>query len=146
MLANIYQTETGKQFMQGEEVSNALLNFCTFSFDSANPKVVFTAAVVMFNHILCFKREKSLINKELKKALTIISQKISDEKFVDTEAIMGMLLCECRIVYLNKDAIEFVKENLEPNFRKNHQQLKTRTAAQNVKEAVNDVILMIFDD
>jgi hypothetical protein len=100
----------------------------------------------MFNHILCFKREKSLINDELKKALSKISSKISDEKFVDPEALMGLLLCECRIVYLNKDAIEHVKDHLEPNYRKNHQALKTRTQAQNVKEAVNDVILLIFDD
>ncbi len=106
--------------MQGEEASNALLNFCTFSFDSVNPKVVFTAAVLMFNHVLCFKREKGLINEELKKALAKISEKISNEKFVDPEALMGLLLCECRIVYLNKTAIEYIKNSLEPNFRKNH--------------------------
>lgn len=61
MLANIYQTDSGKDFIQGEDASNALLNFCTFSLDSVNPKVVFTAAVVIFNHILCFRREKSLL-------------------------------------------------------------------------------------
>ena len=47
--------------MQGEDASNALLNFCNFSLDSVNPKVVFTAAVVIFNQVLCFKREKPLI-------------------------------------------------------------------------------------
>ena len=61
MLANIYQTDSGKDFLQGEDASNALLNFCNFSLDSVNPKVVFTAAVVIFNQVLCFKREKTLI-------------------------------------------------------------------------------------
>lgn len=61
MLANIFQTDTGRDFLQGEEASNGLMNFCTFSFDSVNPKVVFTSAVVMFNHILCFKRDKALL-------------------------------------------------------------------------------------
>lgn len=65
MLGNIYQTNSGKDFMQGEEASNALINFCTFSFDSINPKVVFTASIVLFNHILCFKRDKSLLFKAL---------------------------------------------------------------------------------
>lgn len=65
MLANIFQTDTGREFLQGEEVSNSLLNFCTFSFDSVNPKVVFTSAVVMFNHILCFKRDKVLLQNAI---------------------------------------------------------------------------------
>jgi hypothetical protein len=61
MLANIYQTDSGKDFMQGEDAANALLNFCNFSLDSVNPKVVFTAAVAIFNQVLCFKREKALV-------------------------------------------------------------------------------------
>lgn len=61
MLGNIYQTDSGKDYMQGEDASQGLINFCVFSFDSINPKVVFTAAVVLFNHVLCFRRDKSLI-------------------------------------------------------------------------------------
>jgi hypothetical protein len=61
MLGNIYQTESGKDYVQGLDANTALIDFCVFSFDSINPKVVFTAAVVLFNHVLCFKREKSLI-------------------------------------------------------------------------------------
>ena len=132
--------------MQGEQASSTILNFCTYSFGSINPKVVFTAAILMFNHILCFKRDKSLLSSDFEKALTTISQKLADDKLVDPEALSGLLLCECRIVYQNKLTVEFVKNKLEPNFRKNHQNLKTRVPIQMVKEAVNDVMLMIFDD
>ncbi len=146
MLANIYQTDSGKDFMQGEEASATIVNFCNYSFGSVNPKVVFTAAILLFNHILCFKRDKSLLNELFEKALVNISEKLADEKLIDSEALSGLLLCECRIVYKNKHTVEFVKDKLEPQFRKNHQNLKTRSPAQGVKEAVNDVILMIFDD
>lgn len=146
MLANIYQTDSGKDFMQGEEASATILNFCTYSFGSVNPKVVFTAAILMFNHILCFKRDKSLLNELLEKALATISEKLGDDKLVDPEALSGLLLCECRIVYQNRHAVDFVNDKLEPQFRKNHLNLKTRIPAQGVKEAVNDVLLMIFDD
>lgn len=102
MLGNIYQTESGKEFMQGEEVSSSLSNFCIYSFDSCNPKVVFTAAVVLFNHILCFKREKSLLFNDLQNALTKINNIIIEPNMTDQEALMGILLCECRILYENK--------------------------------------------
>lgn len=114
MLANIYQTDSGKDFMQGEEASNTILSFCSYSFGSINPKVVFTAAILMFNHILCFKREKALLNPELEKALTTITEKLADDKLVDPEALSGLLLCECRIVYQNKNVVEFIKNKLEP--------------------------------
>jgi len=46
---------------------------------------------------------------------------------------------------MNKNACEFAKDQV-PVFRENHQKLKTRISAQPVKEAVNDVLLMLFDD
>lgn len=35
--------------MQGDDASAGLINFCAMSLSSINPKVVFTAAVVLFN-------------------------------------------------------------------------------------------------
>jgi hypothetical protein len=69
MLCNIYQSNSGKDYMQGDEASAGLINFCTNSFNSVNPKVVFHAAVLLFNHILCFRREKQLLESHLLKAL-----------------------------------------------------------------------------
>lgn len=57
MLINLYQTEQGKQFMQGDDSSNQIVDFCIFSFKSKSPKVVFHAAILLFNHILCWKRD-----------------------------------------------------------------------------------------
>jgi hypothetical protein len=55
MLANIYQTDSGKDFIAGKDASLVMLDFLTFSFDSVNPKVIYTASVAMFNHFLTFK-------------------------------------------------------------------------------------------
>lgn len=78
MLGNIYQTESGKEFMQGEETSNLLINFCSYSFESVNPKVVFTAAVLLFNHALCFKRDKALLQADYESVIDKINHVILD--------------------------------------------------------------------
>lgn len=78
MLDNIYQTESGKEFMQGEETSNLLINFCSYSFESVNPKVVFTAAVLLFNHALCFKRDKALLQADYESVIDKINHVILD--------------------------------------------------------------------
>lgn len=49
MLGNLYITNAGKEFMQGEDPRGQMFDFCNFSFDSVNPRIVFTAAVVLFN-------------------------------------------------------------------------------------------------
>lgn len=74
-----------------------------------------------------------------------ISQNVADPLLADSEALLGLLLCECRLVYQNKTAWEFIKTKL-PSFKENHQKLKARIQDQKVKEAVNDILLMIYDD
>lgn len=88
--------------MYGDDASSSIINFCTFSFDSINPKVVFTAAIVLFNHILCYKRDKSLIFAHLEKAILKINELFGSEQLTDFEAAIGLLLCECRMIYQNK--------------------------------------------
>lgn len=61
MLANIFLTDQGKEFMQNTDACTQLTNFCTLSFTSINPKVIFTAAILLFNVYLCYRREKSLL-------------------------------------------------------------------------------------
>jgi hypothetical protein len=53
-LANVYQTEKGKEIMQNHEKGIEMITFCMKSFLSCNEKVVYHAALVLFNHILCF--------------------------------------------------------------------------------------------
>jgi hypothetical protein len=126
MLGNIYQTSSGKDFIQGDDASQSLINFCTFSFSSINPKVVFTAAVVLFNHVLCYKRDKNILFPQLEKALLKINEVFADQTLVDPTAVLGLLLCECRILYQNKRICEFITEKEEDIFKKNHQILELR--------------------
>ena len=43
--------------MQNVEKGNELLEFCTKSFSSCNEKVVYHAALVMFNYMLCYESD-----------------------------------------------------------------------------------------
>jgi hypothetical protein len=65
---------------------------------------------------------------------------------MDKDALIGLLLCECRMLYQNKYAWEYVLQKLEPDFKKNHEALKKRIPEKEVKECVNDVLLMVFDN
>lgn len=56
-LANIYQTSQGKQVMQDLERGTDLIEFCAKSFSSCNDKVIYHAALVLFNHMLCFDQD-----------------------------------------------------------------------------------------
>jgi thioredoxin 1 len=144
MLGNIYQTQSGKDFMQSEDMSKALMDFCTFSIDSVNAKVVFTAAVVLFNHVLTYKRDRALIDGHCKQALVKIGQVITDPLLKDPEALSALLLCECRILWKNSTCWEFAAKSLSPHFKSNHDQLKARIPNKEVKESVNDVLLLVL--
>jgi len=63
MLGNIYQTPSGVEFIGDTQMSDSILRFCEFSLGSKNPKTVFTASVVIFNHVLTYKRDFKYINK-----------------------------------------------------------------------------------
>jgi hypothetical protein len=91
-----------------------------------HPKVVYTAAILLFNHVLCFKRESSLLQNSLEKAMIKITEIISIKELVDVEAVIGLLMCECRILYGNKNMCEFVMNKIENNFKNTHSNLKTR--------------------
>ena len=128
-----------------KDASSSLISFCTYSLQSINPKVVFTAAVVLFNHVLCFKREKDLLYGDLEKTMMEIVRIIADDTLMEPTAVLGLLLCECRILYMNKKMCEFITEKKEDIFKKNHQILELRVKNQKVKEAIDDVFQMLFD-
>ena len=58
---------------------------------------------------------------------------------------MGLLLCECRILYQNKDLCEFVEKEYGAELKKNHESLKQRVNNPKVREGADDVLLMLFD-
>lgn len=57
MLANVFSTGQGKSVMQDIDRGQALIDFCNKSFASCNPKVVFHAAIVLFNYLLSYERD-----------------------------------------------------------------------------------------
>ena len=77
MLANIYQTKLGIDFISGLEQSRQIINFCEYSIDSCNPKVIFTAGVVLFNHVLMYKGNLKDLTPELFKVVMKITDNIS---------------------------------------------------------------------
>ena len=99
MLANIYQTQSGLDFVIDTEPSKEIIQFCEYSMASSNPKTVFTAAVVLFNHVLTYKRDFSKINNYLFSAVQKILETI--QSLTDLEAIKALLLAETRIIFKN---------------------------------------------
>jgi len=53
-LANIYQTQNGRDLMQDPVKSSQIIAFVNFSFGSANQKTIYHTAMLLFNHLLCF--------------------------------------------------------------------------------------------
>ena len=73
MLANIYKTTNGIEFIGGNKASKEILQFCKYSIGSGNMKVVFTAGVLLFNHILTYKGDHGTLAPELRDCLMKIS-------------------------------------------------------------------------
>ena len=104
MLANIFHTAAGRAEMQDLERGKHLVEFCSNSFASCNPKVVFYAAIVLFNYLLCFEKDsKKDLQANLEQALKSIDEALSDGSHASTDkdALLSLLLCECRILYKN---------------------------------------------
>lgn len=79
-LANMFATDEGKKIMQ--DISNAtdLIEFCSKSMDNCNQKVIYYAALVMFNVLLCFKESKIPLTKSLIEAVMAINKVISENQ------------------------------------------------------------------
>ena len=99
MLANVYQTKVGQDFISNLEPSRSLIHFCEFSLDSCNPKVVFTAGVVLFNHVLTYKGDLATLTNELYSAVMKIVEYLPT--VTDTEAVSALLLAATRSLYKN---------------------------------------------
>lgn len=55
ILANIFTTASGKKALEDIEHARMLVDFCNKSFGSCNVKVVYHAALVLFNYLLVFE-------------------------------------------------------------------------------------------
>ena len=90
------------------EPSSSLIQFCEYSMTSKSPKTVFTAAVVLFNHVLTFKKGYNHINQFLENYLKSVIENLSD--MTDSEALNAVILSEIRIIFKNADILAKVLE------------------------------------
>lgn len=127
-LANIFQTQEGKALMQSLEKGTELIDFCTKSFLSCNEKVVYHAAMVLFNYVLCFESDnKKTLQPSLEKAMKQIDEVLGDINMVDQDTLKALLLCECRILYKNVSLCSWVEEHFKLFFTETHAEVKKRT-------------------
>jgi len=121
MLGNIYQTSTGLEFISDAENSAHIIQFLDYSFGHCNPKVVYTAAVVLFNHCVTFKRDFVLINDYLYNAIMKIMEVIGS--ITDKDAAVALMLAESRMLYKNQYLLTNIVE-IKDKFMKVHQEIK----------------------
>ena len=79
------------------------------------------------------------------KATQKILEVLLDQNTTDVEEVMGLLLSECRIFYMNKSLCELFNTKYEKEFKNAHEKLELRLKNQKVREAIDDVFLMLFD-
>ena len=61
MCGNLYATKTGANYAMVNGPSKTILQFLKNSLSSAYSKVVFTAAIVLFNHVMLYRRDISTL-------------------------------------------------------------------------------------
>ena len=130
--------------MQDESKGLQLVEFCSKSFTSINPKVVYHAGLVLFNYLLCFQKEsKKNLQNELEKAFKSIDEALSNEAIKDEDTLVALILCECRLLYKNHEMVTWVEESFKLFFVETHNQVKERVSGAKVREAVLDVMSMV---
>lgn len=126
-LANIFQTAQGKSIMQSVDKSIELIDFCTKSFSSCNDKIVYHAAMVLFNEMLCFESDaKKSLQPALEKAMSQIGKALASLDMVDQDTLKALLLCECRILYKNSGVTAWADDN-KASFLQTHTEVRMRT-------------------
>jgi len=133
--------------MQNAEKRNSLIEFCTKSFGSCNPKVVSHAGIVLFNYLLAFESEsKKDIQTLLEQAITAINdQVLMNAEMTDKDTLIAVLLCFCRLLYKNHDLTKWIETTYKETFKATLLALAQRTQAlpDEVKFAIKDVGSMV---
>ena len=147
MLANIFTTPKGRAAMYDPEKRGSLIEFCTKSFSSCNPKVVSHAAIVLFNYLLAFESEsKKDIQGLLGQSISAINEHVlANESMNDKDTLIAVLLCLCRLLYKNHDLTKWVETAFKDMFKNTLESLTARASAlpDEVKFAIKDVQMMV---
>ena len=126
-----------------DDPSSNLIQFCEYSMTSSNPKTVFTAGVVLFNHVLTYKKQFSHINTYLENYLKSVIENLGS--MTDSDALNAVILSEIRIVYKNADLLAKVME-MKDKFVKVHNEVKAKTTDNNVKFAIDDLLMLLGEE
>ena len=114
---------------------------------SSNPKTVFTAAVVIFNHVLTFKRDMASLSNKLFSLVQAITELLStcfkEGGLTDTEAVTAILLAETRMIYKNHSLTLKIQGEIVDKFVFVHENLRKRATEKPVQEAIDDILALI---
>ena len=125
------------------EPSSSLIQFCEYSMTSKSPKTVFTAAVVLFNHVLTFKKSFDHINQYLENYMKSVVENLGD--MTDVEAMTAVILSEIRVLFKNAQILGKVME-MKDRFVQVHNQAKSKTTDNNVKLAIEDLLMLLGEE
>jgi len=144
MLANVFTSSEGRSIMQDLDRSKALIDLCNKSFGSCNHKVIYHAALVLFNYLLSFEGDsKSKLQQHLEQSLKAIDEALSNPSLTDKDCLLSLLLCECRILYKNQEMVTWVEESFKLFFKETHNELENNTQHADVKQAKQDLFSMV---
>ena len=144
MMANMFSTQQGRTVMQDLDRGSSLIDFCNKSFSSCNHKVVYHAALVLFNFLLSYEADtKKKLQGVLEQAFKSIDEAVSNQAMTDKETLLALLLCECRILYKNHEMVTWVEEQFKLFFKETHTELEGRTTHPEIKQAVADLFSMV---
>jgi len=79
----------------------------------------------------------------LEVAFKSIDEVLGDETLVDQETLVAVLLCECRMLYLNTGLCVWLEESFKLFFTETHNALKKRVNNTAVEQAIEDVISLV---
>ena len=122
------------------EPARQIINFCQYSIDSCNSKVIFTAGVVLFNHLLSYKGNIKELTPELFSLVMKITDNIS--KNGDQESISALLLAQTRALYKNQDLLDKVME-VKDKFVAQNKQVMASTNFDEVKKGISDLLSLL---
>ena len=143
-LANVFATQKGRALMQDLERGRQLVAFCNTSLRSVNVKVQLHTALVLFNFVLCFEKDsKKPLQPLLEATMKGIDEILSNQAVTDKDLQTALILCECRLLYMNHDLVTWVEEQFKLFFKETHSELAARSAHAEVKQAVEDVFSMV---
>lgn len=72
-----------------------------------------------------------------------MSDACTDKGLNDNDAVTALILAETRMLYKNDRLTKLVQQELKDKFVGVHESLRKRTANNNIKEAIDDLLQLV---